>query len=101
MPPPYVTNPPDTSTHTSSATSAITWTMGTIAHYSSKVIIGTQPGWSDAYPGREIVNSAQAVTDSPVSTPGGGIPLYTKIQYKRTRTDIWRNGGTITSFTCN
>ena len=98
---PYVTNPPDTSSHTHSATSVLTWNMGAISHYSSKVIIGTLPGWSDVYTGREIVNSNTPVTDSTVPTPGGGIPLYTKIQYKQSKTGIWRNGGTITSFTCN
>jgi hypothetical protein len=95
---PYVTNPPDTSSHVHNT--AITWTMGAISHYSSKVIIGTMPGWSDVYAGQEIVNSAASVTDSTVPTPGGGPTLYTKIQYKQTKTGIWRNGGTLTSFTC-
>ena len=98
---PYVTNPPDVSYHTHSASSAFTWNMGTIAHYSSKVLIGTQPGWSDVYTGTEIVNSGKSVTDGYVPTSGGGYLLYTKIQYKQTQTGIWRNGGTITSFTCN
>jgi hypothetical protein len=75
--------------------------MGAISHYSSKVIIGTQPGWSDVYTGKEIVNSGSSVTDNKVPTPGGGIQLYTKIQYRQTANGIWRNGGTLTSFTCN
>ena len=96
---PNVTNPPDMSTHVHNT--AITWTMGAISHYSSKVLIGTLPGWNDVYAGQEIVNPAKSVTDDKVLTPGGGQTLYTKIQYKQTQNGIWRNGGTITSFTCN
>lgn len=96
---PYVTTPQDTLSHVQNT--QITWTMGAIAHYSSKVLIGTLPGWSDIYTGTEIVNSSQYVTDSTVPTPGGGPTLYTKIQYKKTPTGIWRNGGTLTSFTCS
>lgn len=98
---PYVTNPPNASSHTHSATSSITWTLGSISHYSSKVLIGTQPGWSDVYAGNEIVNSSTPVTDSAVPTPGGGQSLYTKVQYRQTKGGLWRNGGSVTYFVCN
>lgn len=98
---PYVTSPADGYPHVHSSNSSITWSMGTITHYSSKVTIGTVAGWSDIYAGKEIVNSAASVTDNTVPTPGGGQSLYTKVQYRATKNGIWRNGGTITSFVCN
>jgi len=97
---PYVKTPSDGGTHKHVASASITWDMGSIAHYSSKVLIGTLPGYSDVYAGTEIVNGGQSVTDNAVTT-SPGTQQYTKIQYRQTRGGIWRNGGTITSFTCN
>jgi hypothetical protein len=97
---PYVQTPSDGALHTHVAPASITWDMGAIAHYSSRVLIGTLPGYSDVFPGNEIVNNGRHVTDNTVTTSPGN-QQYTKIQYRQTKGGIWRNGGTITSFTCN
>lgn len=97
---PYVQTPSDGALHRHVISASITWDMGAIAHYSSQVLIGTLPGYSDVYPGKEIVNNGQFVTDVTVTTSPGA-QQYTKIQYRKTQGGIWRNGGNITSFTCN
>lgn len=96
---PIITNPPDGALHPHTPTATFTWNMGAISHYSSRVLIGTLPGWSDVYTGREIVNNASSETDNTVTTAAGK-QQYTKIQYRLTPGGIWRSGGTITSFTC-